>query len=771
VIQNTNHIKSYRSKLFYRIFKYLLGGRIMEAIIHYKEPAKQWSQGCLLGNGFMGEVIYGGIDKEIIALSEASFFSGADEEVYQENSAYYFEKMRKEAIKQNHGAVKELTKQFMGKRGNYGTNLPVGQLEILFDKQELSGEYTRNLDLNKGLCSIQYEVKENLIRREAFSSYMDKVFCYQIRNASKEGISFSLRFTGKDETSHVYKQEERMCFTCNALEELHSDGSTGVSLMGVIHVCLTDGEIVYHNNYIKVTNTHEAVIYLAMETNFSLEKEKTMILDFDELYHRTNFKVEDYKALRKRHVSDFESYMNRQYINLKQDEKTSLMHQFGRYLLLSSSREKSKLPAHLQGVWNDNVACNIGWTCDMHLDINTQMNYWISESGNLCECHTPLFEWLEKRSIPNGRRTAQVCYGRKGWVLELVSNAWGYAAPYWNESLSPCPASGIWTTSDYMEHYRFTSNIEFLHNHVYPVLKEAVTFFCDYIFENEEGYYVAGPSISPENAFIVEGEKYYASIGGTFEILMIRELFKDYVEVMKILKKEDEMTTFVKRALPKLLPYKVDEQGRIKEWNHEFSAQDLQHRHTSHLLGLFPYHQINPKDTPKLAKAAQLTMEAKLKPEKNWEDTGWARNLIILYYARLQNKEMAYKNVKALQQNLTNQGLLVMHPPTRGAYSFADVYELDGNTGFSMAVVEMLVQCFDDVIELFPATPKEWKDGCAKGILLRGGICIHMEWDMSSSITIELQSNTNKTINLKYHEWSKVVELKENKIEKITIIS
>lgn len=737
----------------------------MKAKITYKEPAKKWSQGCLLGNGFMGEVIYGGISKETIDLSETTFFSGEKEtSVYKENAAKYFKQMKQEAINQNHAKVKELTKQFMGKRGNYGTNLPVGQLKLYFEGQNADAEYERVLDLNQGICQIQ----DGTTKKEAFSSYLDQVFCYQILNASKEGIHFRVKFKGNQEASQVFIQENRLCFTCKALETLHSDGTKGVELLGVVKVSAADGEVIYHKNYIEVKNTHKAVVYLAMDTTFALEEDKKT-LDFDLLYQRTNYKEQDYASLKERHITDFEGCMSRQYICIDQDEKTSLMHQFGRYLLLSSSRKTSKLPAHLQGVWNDNVACKIGWSCDMHLDINTQMNYWISESGNLSECHTPIFEWMEHAVIPNGRKTAELCYGKRGWVAELVSNAWGYAAPYWIESLSPCPASGIWTTSDYMEHYRFTNQSDFLKNRIAPVLTGAVEFFSSYIFLNEEGYYVAGPSISPENAFVKEKETFYASIGCTFEVLMIRELFKDYMEMMEILQKESELLTFVKGVYPKLLPFKLDDEGRIKEWNHNEKAHDLQHRHTSHLLGLFPYHQINHKDTPTLIKAAQKTIEAKLTPYENWEDTGWARNLLILYSARLHDSKMAFYNVSELQRNLTNEALLVMHPPTRGAYSFADVYELDGNTGFAMAVIEMLIQCFEDEIELFPAIPKEWKSGKAKGIALRGGICVDLSWNLEKSITICIRANTDKTIRLRHKAVEKIIQLTKDKKEVIVL--
>ncbi|MCI9144438.1 MAG: hypothetical protein HFH87_17765, partial [Lachnospiraceae bacterium] len=483
-------------------------------------------------------------------------------------------------------------------------------------------------------------------------------------------------------------------------------------------------------------------------------------------------------------------------------------------------RRDSLLPAHLQGVWNDDVACRIGWTCDMHLDINTQMNYWISEPGNLSECHEPLFDWMENRLIPNGRVTARKCYGYGGWVGELVSNAWGYGAPYWNESLSPCPTGGIWQASDYVEHYRYGQNRDFLRNRALPVIGEAVSFFLEYLFEDGEGHLLGGPSISPENAFLVKGKKYFASAGCTYEMVMIRELFLEYLEICRELgiggeqngepggtraggraqehreagqeqecgpaaggKKEpeceetaeekwepdwEEMLRRVERAVPRLLPYRILPDGTLAEWNHNYEAADSQHRHTSHLLGLFPYGQITPEGTPALAKAAAASIKAKLTPYENWEDTGWARSLLALYSARLGEAEQAYRHLVSMQTILTGGNLLVMHPPTRGAGSFMEVYELDGNTGFSMAVMEMLIQSHEDCISLLPALPEMWPEGKLEGAVVRGGILLDLCWEQGKPVKITLLSRTDKKVTLRYGETVREYALKAGQKEDIS---
>ncbi len=238
----------------------------------------------------------------------------------------------------------------------------------------------------------------------------------------------------------------------------------------------------------------------------------------------------------------------------------------------------------------------------------------------------------------------------------------------------PLPDGGIWQASDYMEHYRYTRDEAFAREHAYPVIREAVEFFTGYVFEGEDGCYLSGPSISPENAYIKEGEKRFFSNGCTYEILMIRELLEEFLELASFLpdlaEKDRALVMQAEKILPRLLPYRILPDGTLAEWAHSHPAADSQHRHTSHLLGVFPYAQITPEGTPELAEAAWKSMESRLCPEDNWEDTGWARSLLLLYSARLRKKEAVSHHLRSMQKELTHPNLLVMHPPTRGAGSF-----------------------------------------------------------------------------------------------------
>ncbi len=748
-------------------------------------PGTSWSESFLLGNGAMGQAVYGDEQEMIIELSNQAFFSGSDSvSPIRGGAPEAFQKARAAASRGDYEAVGRYVEAFMGKRGNYGTNLPVGRLLLHFPEKGRAEDYTRTLDLMRGVMSVHCRCggKETLI--EAFSSHPDQVFAMRIRNP---GGDFSIGFLAGQPCRHIpdtpmegtdsradtgrEAQTAAFSFSMKALESIHSDGTEGVSLTGTVRVFADAGSCSAKDGSILVRGANEAVVCVAMETDFCTEQCAVGLDESERLRitaERTARVDGKYEAVRKRHISDFFPLMERQLLSLTdsaavhvlpEDDSsdaciresypcfpdaqtllreasetgenrllTELMYEFGRYLLLSSSREDSVLPAHLQGVWNDSVACRIGWTCDMHLDINTQMNYWISEAGNLSECHMPLFEWMEKRLIPNGRITASGCYGLPGWAAELVSNAWGYAAPYWDKNLSPCPTGGIWQASDYMEHFRFTQDEAFLRERALPVLSEAMDFFLNYVFEDGEGRLTCGPSISPENSFTADGKRGIATIGCTYEVLMIRELLNEYLELCGILGVNDDRCGKAAEVLRRLPDYRVQKDGTLAEWTEDFEACDPQHRHTSHLLGLFPYDQITPDKTPELARAAAASIRKRLTPYDNWEDTGWARALLFLYSCRLWDGEAAGFHLLGTQKNLTWKNLLVMHPATRGTGTDSPVYELDGNTGFSMGVSEMLIQSREGSVTLLPALPECFPEGSFKGACCRGGIRVDFSW-------------------------------------------
>jgi alpha-L-fucosidase 2 len=715
-------------------------------ILRFEKPADHWGESLLLGDGTLGAAVFGGIEKERIQLSHNTFFSGQKQHLKRENAPQAFKQMRQEMVNKNYHKAADVADDFIGIRGNYGSNLPVGEINIEFGKKrDVSVErYERSLNICQGVASIITRTSEMNIDREVFINNSDHGLYYRIKASNPTSCRIS--FENNALKKMIFVKEQQYYFTLKALEKIHSDGKNGVSLMGAIHVIECDGSVIYTDQGINVNEFTRCIIRLVSDTDFDVDA-PDFISEVDR-HKLAQVPYElDYDWIVREHKADIEQYMKRIDLSFGGDDDLSeFMLQYGRYLLLCSSREDSLLPAHLQGIWNDNVACQIGWTCDMHLDINTQMNYWLSEAGNLRESHKPLLRWMKDIVLPSGRKTAHDYYGLPGWSADLVSNAWGYTHPYWSKTISPCPTSGIWMASDFVEHYRYYPDLKFLGEEALPVIEEAVSFFVNYVFKRE-GRYSVGPSISPENSYIIDGKRYYFLLDSIYERLMICELFNQYLYLCEEIQMQGKYSEKVEEILSDFEVYSITEDGRIREFNDEVDEYDSQHRHTSHLLGLYPYRQITPEETPELAIAAYKSIQKRLNPYEQWEDTGWARSMLMLYMARLKKGDEAYWHIKEMYQNLLNPNRLVIHPPTRGADAYTNVYELDGNTGLAMCILEMLVQSHDHRIEVLPALPKIWKEGYINGIKTDGGVTIGLKWKESKLEYVRLMPSENVETN------------------------
>lgn len=739
-----------------------------------------WKEKFPLGNGHLGAMVSMNPLREEIDLSENTFFSG-EPGVFsnQETAPGCFKHMRKLVRAGAYAEAEIVQKGFIGRRQNYGTNLPVGKIVLenqTMDEGEIR-DYVRILNLENGTATAEWKGHggKSEGRIECFASNPQNAFLYKWEGGGKTENLWLSFLPYREENGEVIYLDKGILFSERALEDLHSDKKAGVKVTGSIQVW-TDGICGACGNRLAIQDGTWIILKLTMVTDFSVKASEyqEMCADLKRNFIESDGKKTLYPKWKAEHCQEFSSYMERSGLNLEDEdgmgEEISLMYQYGRYLLLSSSRENSLLPAHLQGIWNDDVACRIGWTCDMHLDINTQMNYWPAEAVNLSECAMPLFRWVENDLAESGRITARDTYGLHGWVAELVSNAWAYTAPYWDIPISPCPTGGVWIATHLWEHYLYTGDYEFLKQHVFPVISGAVDFFTDYVFWDEkEGCCLSGPSISPENSFIGEdGQVHYLEIGCTYEVLMIRELFEIFLNCCRILDISDERKEQVKHQLSNLPPYPVNADGTLGEWREDKRQADPQHRHTSHLLGLYPFSQITPEATPQLAEAARKTIEGKLNPEENWEDTGWARSLLLLYSARLRDGKQALRHINSMLQKLKAPNHLIIHPPTRGAGSFADVFEMDGNTGVTAGITEMLMQSHDGTIRILPSVPNSWKRGCVWGLRARGGLSVDVSWDNEK---IEAVLRTDNC----YHGWiiiggeKKEVSLKDGEKKRICV--
>lgn len=734
-------------------------------------PAGRWGEAFPLGNGHMGAMVYSSLPLNRIDLTENTFYSGSKSKYNnQKNAAKAFYRMRELASRGEFDKVHKAAEKFIGIRNNYGTNLPVGHLSVDHgvDYDKVSG-FERTLDLFTGTAKSIFYYGGYSYQDECFLSHPDNILLEHIRLEKAGGITVA--FSPSNEYGKVIYKENTIQFICHAYELMHCDELCGVTLAGSA-VIVTDGICTSIENGISVTQANDIKIYLHMRTDFKREFVSTEIAEqrlLDEcMEHVVRCIQKDVSKIKKEHEDDIKKFMKRVDFKLESKDETikllPVLFQYGRYLLLASSREDSKLPAHLQGIWNDNVACRIGWTCDMHLDINTQMNYWPSLITGLSETDEPLFRWIKEDLAKAGAVTAKESYGLDGWVGELVSNAWGYAAPYWASPIAPCPTGGIWVMMQMWEYYCYSEDQEFLKEYMFPLLESAVEFFDAYLFREENsGYYTCGPSISPENSFIYKNRPYQISNGCTYELLMIRELFTVYLNACIVLQEpSSDLQNRIHEKLECLMPYRITAEGTIAEWSHDLEPADFQHRHTSHLLGLFPFSQITPEETPDLCEAVKKTLHQKLTPLENWEDTGWARSMLMLYEARLKNGEAAYYHIKSMVKDLLEPNDMVYHPPTRGAGAFDHVYELDGNTGLTTCIGEMLLQSHKGVICLLPALPKEWDTGSISGLVARGNITIEIEWENTKLHHAKLVSKQDKTVTVFYAGQQWILKLKSN---------
>jgi len=736
----------------------------------YQSPASCWKEALPLGNGRLGAMVYGNTDIETINLSEITCFSGESScENNQKDAPLFFSKMRTALLNDDYENATKFGQGFIGKRLNYGTNLPLGNLVIQTGHKLLEcSDYYRSLSLDTATTFSSYNNDNTNFYRTTFASNPHGVIVIKISCDKPGTINLSLLLNGGDNPyrTEIAENKDFLLFG-NAFENLHSDGKTGVEFHGRMRVISQKGVVTAKDQMLCVKDSDEVLILIALGTNFhGFDPIQSCKNQIDEVALLT------YENLLNTHIKDYVNIFDRVTLKLVRDinrdlptdlwlksiksgeedpSLTALMFQYGRYLLIASSRENSILPVHLQGVWNDNVACRIGWTCDMHLDINTQMNYWPAEVTNMPECNSPLFSWIKDTLVPSGRITAKESYGLSGWVAEIVSNPWGYTAPYWHTNLSPCPTSGVWVATHLWEHYLFTKDLLYLEKEAYPVIKESIEFFIEYVIEDAKtGYLTCGPSVSPENTFIVEDKPYSFSMGCTYEIIMIHEIFNAFIKACEALGYINDLVIRVKSAIVRLPPFQIGIEGDLKEWAHDYNAADSQHRHTSHLLGVYPFNQITTEKSPELVTAVKTSLKNKLTPLDGWEDTGWARCMQMLYSARLLQSLEAYDHILSLQKILTNCNLMVKHPPTRGAGSFADVYELDGNTGLTTCIAEMLMQSQNGEIHLLPVLPSQWSSGHVKGLCARGGFIADIHWSKGKLLTTSIFSKNNNLCIIRY---------------------
>lgn len=764
----------------------------------YEQPAEHFEEALVIGNGKAGATVFGGKKSDKIFLNDITLWSG--EPLHPDmnpQARKYIPEIRAALKREDYKAADSLMRYVQGKFSE--SFAPLGTLFIDFHDDSPVSDYQRELSLDEAIVTVKHRTGGHSIEREYFFSHPDQVMV--IRITSEKPLDFDIRQTSllksevkiQDGTSNLSGRAPYRAYPVyyrrNDPEALLYDKNRGTAFTSRVKIIPVNGSLKNTDTTIGIRGTTEALVLISLATSFNgFDKDPAQNGADEQLLAATrlsNAAEKTYEALRKRHLADYQPFFQRVSLDLKPENDVdiptdlrlkkyaegatdryleTLYFQFGRYLLISSSRTPG-VPANLQGLWNPHL--QPPWSSNYTTNINVQENYWLAENTNLSEMHRPFLTFIGNLQ-KTGTETARNFFDAKGWSLAHNSDIWaltnpvgdfGNGDPVWaNWSMG-----GAWVSTHLWEHYTFTQDKKFLREYAYPIMKGAAEFCLDMLVEGPDGNLITSPSTSPENKYITpEGYHGATLYGASADIGMIRELFLQLVEATTILGTDPAFKTRLESILTRLRPYQIGKKGNLQEWYHDWEDQDPRHRHQTHLFGLFPGSHISIKETPLLARAAKTTLEI-----KGDETTGWSKGWRINLWARLQDGNRAYKMYRELLKYVapdairprgqnhggTYPNLLDAHPP----------FQIDGNFGGAAAVAEMLVQSEKNEILLLPALPESWPEGSVKGLRARGGFELDITWKEGKPERVTIYGKPGGSTQLTYKNQTRKVSLKKGR--------
>ncbi|MCS3556814.1 MULTISPECIES: glycosyl hydrolase family 95 catalytic domain-containing protein [unclassified Sphingobacterium] len=754
-------------------------------VLWYKEPAKNWNEALPVGNGRLGAMVFGDYNKETIQLNEESLWAGTKQDA-NADAAKKLPEIQALLIAGEIEKAAALSEKYLKSDPlRIRSYQSFGELQIDFAneryKPEQITDYRRELDIQSGITTVHYQLNGVQYKREVFASAPDNVIVIRL-TADKPGkLTFRLSY-GREQDATAMPQSEKELRIQGQIADLpHKDASEPglhMKFAGLMRGVNKGGSLVATANSFFVKDADEVLIYFTAATDYNFS-----ILNYDRTidpFLRCQEIIDKVKNLpfdeaEKRHVMDHRKLFDRVVFNmgapsmLPTNERLkmvkggqldlsliSLYFQYGRYLLMGSSRAPGVLPANLQGIWNQDM--NAPWSSDFHTNINIQMNYWPAEVCNLSETVIPFSNFISALREP-GRVTARKTYNASGWTMNHLTDLFGRTAITDGVGWGTFPIAASWLVLHQWDHYLFSKDKEYLRKEAYPTMQEAAQFMLDYLVEDKNGNLVTAPSNSPENQYrMADGKQFMLTYGATMDVQIINELFQACVEAETILGQKSDFSDRLKAAMKKLPPIKISPRyNTIQEWIEDYEEVEPGHRHISHLFGLYPGKSINAND-PKIFEAARRTIARRRFYNENEGNrmgsyTGWSRAWMINFYARLLDGDEAGKNVQELLAKTTLDNLFNTHPP----------FQIDGNFGGTAGIAEMLIQSHNQEIHLLPALPPTWATGEMKGLRARNGLVVDMKWENGVLTSATLYAIETKKVTVRYNNKIKTMKVTANK--------
>ncbi|WP_223548072.1 glycoside hydrolase N-terminal domain-containing protein [Aestuariivivens sp. NBU2969] len=745
-------------------------------ILWYTAPAKNWNEALPLGNGKLGVMVFGDPVNERIQLNDDSMWP-ADSEDWDapEGDVNDLNIIRSLLFEgKNHVADSLFVEKFSRKKV-VRSHQTMGDLFIDFEHENIT-DYKRVLNINRAISTISYKSDGDLFTEKILVSHPDKVIAIKLISQSEDGLNAKLRLTRPDDDGHPTVKtvaiDDMLVMQGEVTQRQGYFNSEpypileGVRFETCLKVNHEGGKVIMESDYLELKNVKQATLYLVSNSSYYFDDYKAKNkVDLEAISSKS------FGDLEQAHIKDYQNLYDRLSLSLGKNgldsiptnerlqrvkggqvdtDLEALLFQYGRYLLISTSRVGTN-PANLQGLWNEHITAP--WNADYHLNINLQMNYWLADATNLGELNTPLFDYIDKL-VDSGKITAQTNYGCRGSFIPHATDLWAptwLRAPtaYWGCSVG----AGGWLMQHYWQHYEYTRNIKFLKERVYPALHEVTLFYSDWLVEDpRDGYLVSVPSTSPENQFFnSSGLSVATCLGSAMDQQIIYEVFNNYLKTAKILQIENDFVKKIINQKERLRPgFVLGSDGRILEWDREYKETEPGHRHMSHLYGFHPGTYVTKEGAPELFDAVRKTLDYRL--DHGGAGTGWSRAWLINCSARLLDGDLAHDHIQLLLQKSMSTNLFDLHPP----------FQIDGNFGYTAGVAEMLLQSHEEhTVRILPALPGVWKEGHVTGIKARGGLIFDIYWKNNRLEKAVITSAFDQNFKLVYNDMSTPIEIKK----------